>query len=234
MTVDESKPGIYVIIPALNEEKSIGAVIGDIPGDWVRETVIVDNGSTDQTAAVARAYGASVLYEAKRGYGHALMKGINYLAPKKPGILVFLDGDYSDFPNELPSVVEPILEQGMDMVIGSRVLGKHEKGALLTQARFGNWLSTRLIRLFWGCEFTDLGPFRAIRYDSFTALDMKELTYGWTVEMQIKAARMKLKCTEVPVSYRKRIGKSKVTGTIGGSVKAGMGILRTIFSSLFK
>ena len=194
--------------------------------------VVINNGSTDRTVEVAQAHGAVVLTEPTPGYGHALMKGISYAAAREPGILVFLDGDYSDYPEEIPAVIAPILEKGMDMVIGSRVLGEREKGALLPQARFGNWLSTRLIQLFWKYRFTDLGPFRAIRFDKFQALEMKELTYGWTVEMQIKAAKMKYKCTEVPVRYRKRIGQSKVTGTISGSVKAGIGILRTIFSSL--
>jgi glycosyltransferase involved in cell wall biosynthesis len=224
---------VFVLIPALNEEESIGSVIDDIPKDIVTEVVVINNGSTDRTVEVARAHGAAVLTETKQGYGHALMKGISYIAPKNPDILVFLDGDYSDYPGELPMVIKPILEEGMDMVIGSRVLGEQEKGALLPQARFGNWLSTTLIRLFWKYKFTDLGPFRAITYDKFLALDMKELTYGWTVEMQIKAAKMKYKCTEVPVRYRKRIGKSKVTGTIRGSIKAGIGILKTIFASLF-
>jgi glycosyltransferase involved in cell wall biosynthesis len=232
--VSRRNPNIFVLIPALNEEKSIGSVIDDIPRDIVKEIVVIDNGSTDNTSGVVRDHGATALYESTKGYGHALMKGIDHIASKKPDILVFLDGDYSDFPAEIPDVIRPILEQGVDMVIGSRVLGEHEKGALLPQARFGNWLSTFLIRLFWGYRFTDLGPFRAIRYDKFLALDMKELAYGWTVEMQIKAAKMKYKCTEVPVKYRRRIGTSKVTGTISGSVKAGIGILRTIFVSLFR
>lgn len=230
----KKKPRIYVLIPVLNEEGSIGSVIDDIPKDIVTETVVIDNGSTDNTAETAKGHGATVLRETERGYGHALMKGINYLSPVGPDILVFLDGDYSDHPEELPRVVRPIVEEGYDLVIGSRVLGEREKGALLPQARFGNWLSAKLIRLFWGYSFTDLGPFRAIRYDTFRALEMKELTYGWTVEMQIKAAKKKYECTEVPVSYRKRIGASKVTGTVSGSVKAGIGILRTIFVSLFK
>lgn len=227
------KPGIYVLIPALDEEKSIGAVIADIPGDIVDEIIVIDNGSTDGTAEAARSHGATVLTEARRGYGHALMKGISYITPKNPGILVFLDGDYSDFPGEIPEVLKPILERDIDLVIGSRVPGRREKGSLLPRARFGNWLSTRLIRLFWGYKFTDLGPFRAIKFDRFQALEMKELTYGWTVEMQIKAAKMKYRCQEVPVSYRKRTGKSKITGTFSGSLKAGIGILGTIFKSLF-
>jgi glycosyltransferase involved in cell wall biosynthesis len=230
----DKKPNIFVLIPALDEEKSIGSVIDDIPKDIVKEIIVINNGSTDGTEETAKSHGATVLTETTRGYGHALMIGISYITPKDPDILVFLDGDYSDFPDEIPDVIKPILENEIDMVIGSRVLGDHEKGALLPQARFGNWLSTFLIRLFWGYKFTDLGPFRAIKFDKFQALDMKELTYGWTVEMQIKAAKMKYECAEVPVNYRKRIGQSKVTGTISGSVKAGIGILGTIFKSLFK
>lgn len=226
------KPSIFVLIPALNEEKSIGNVIDDISIDIVTEIVVINNGSSDNTVREAQRHGATVLTETTRGYGHALMKGIQYIAPKNPGILVFLDGDYSDHPDEIPQVIKPILEQDMDMVIGSRVLGDREKGALLPQARFGNQLSTSLIRLFWKYRFTDLGPFRAIKYHKLTAMNMEELTYGWTVEMQIKAAKMKLKCMEVPVKYRKRIGQSKVTGTFTGSIKAGIGILRTIFKSL--
>lgn len=227
----QSLPNIFVLIPALNEEQSIGSVIDDIPKDLIKEIIVIDNGSQDSTPEVVRQHGATALFEITRGYGHALMKGIHYIADKKPGIIVFLDGDYSDYPDEIPDIIKPILEDNMDMVIGSRVLGEHEKGALLPQARFGNWLSTMLIRLFWGYKYTDLGPFRAITYDKLMAMDMQELTYGWTVEMQIKAAKMKLNCCEVPVKYRKRIGQSKVTGTISGSVKAGIGILRTIFKS---
>jgi len=225
-------PKIFVLIPALNEEQSIGSVLDDIPKDIVEEVIVIDNGSCDGTSQMVRDHGGTALYESTPGYGHALMKGIDYIGDKQPGILVFLDGDYSDFPQEIPLLIKPIVEEGMDMVIGSRVLGEHEKGALLPQARFGNWLSTVLIRLFWGYRFTDLGPFRAITYQRLMEMDMKELTYGWTVEMQIKTARMKLKCTEVPVRYRKRIGQSKVTGTVSGSLKAGIGILRTIFKLL--
>ena len=226
-------PRVFVLIPALNEEESIGRVLHDIPKDVVTEIVVISNGSTDNTETAAKSHGATVLTETKKGYGHALMKGVHYISPMNPDIIVFLDGDYSDYPEEIPKVIRPIIEEDFDLVIGSRVLGKHEKGALLPQARFGNWLSTRLIKLFWKYRFTDLGPFRAVKFDKFRELNMKELTYGWTVEMQIKAAKKKYNVTEVPVNYRKRIGQSKVTGTIGGSVKAGVGILRTIFSSLF-
>ncbi|MCP4157394.1 MAG: glycosyltransferase family 2 protein [bacterium] len=234
MTVAIDKdPTIFVLIPVLNEAESIGKVLGDIP-DIVTETIVIDNGSTDNSRDVVTAHGGTSLSESTRGYGWALMKGINYIAGKNPDIVVFLDGDYSDHPEELHDVIRPIIEDDYDLVIGSRVLGVHEKGALLPQARFGNWLSTFLIRLFWNYHFTDLGPFRAIKFDVLTDMDMKELTYGWTVEMQIKGAQKKYKCTEVPVKYRKRIGQSKVTGTVSGSVKAGLGILRTIFMSLFR
>ena len=225
---------IFALIPALNEEQSIGRVIDEIPRDLVCEVVVVSNGSCDRTEAVATAHGATVLREERRGYGHALMKGIAYVSTRSPDILVFLDGDHSDYPEEIPALIRPIREAGQDLVIGSRVLGEKEKGALLPQARFGNWLATGLIRLFWGMRFTDLGPFRAITFARFNELQMKEMTYGWTVEMQIKAAQKGYRCTEVPVRYRKRIGHSKVTGTIAGSFKAGCGILRTIFTSRFK
>ncbi len=224
---------IFVLIPVLNEEESVGKVLDDIP-DIVTETIVIDNGSTDNSIEVVKNHGGTSLSESTRGYGWALMKGINYIADKNPDIVVFLDGDFSDHPEELHDVIRPIIKENYDLVIGSRVLGEHEKGALLPQARFGNWLSTRLIKLFWNYNFTDLGPFRAIKYDVLTAMDMKELTYGWTVEMQIKGAQRKYKCTEVPVKYRVRIGQSKVTGTVAGSVKAGLGILRTIFMSLFR
>jgi glycosyltransferase involved in cell wall biosynthesis len=224
---------IFVLIPVLNEEQSIGHVIDDIPKQVIREIIVIDNDSTDNTHKAALDHGATVLNEIKRGYGHALMKGIHYISEKEPDIIVFLDGDYSDYPEEISKVINPIIEFSYDMVIGSRVLGNHQDGALLPQARFGNWLSTKLIWLFWSYTFTDLGPFRAITFEKFLDLKMSEFTYGWTVEMQIKAAKMKYKCTEVPVSYRKRIGQSKVTGTIKGSLKAGIGILRTIFTQLF-
>ncbi|TFG75451.1 MAG: glycosyltransferase family 2 protein [Chrysiogenales bacterium] len=224
---------IFALIPAWNEEQAIGRVIDEIPRNLVCEVVVVSNGSSDRTEAVASAHGATVLREERRGYGHALMKGIAYVSIKNPDILVFLDGDLSDYPAEIPLLLQPIIEAGQDLVIGSRVRGEKEKGALLPQARFGNWLATSLIKLFWGVRFTDLGPFRAITFAKFNELQMKEMTYGWTVEMQIKAAKKGFKCTEIPVRYRRRIGQSKVTGTIAGSCKAGCGILRTIFLSLF-
>jgi glycosyltransferase involved in cell wall biosynthesis len=229
-------PGILVIIPALNEEMSIGKVIADIPRDLVSEVVVTDNGSTDRTAGVAAGAGATVLSEERRGYGYACTKGIHYALSKpageRPDILVFLDGDYSDYPGEMRLLVRPIIEDGFDMIIGSRTSGERERGALLPQALFGNALATTLIKWLYGVSFTDLGPFRAVRFDKLLGLGMSDMTYGWTVEMQIKAAKQGLRCGEAPVSYRKRIGVSKVTGTLGGTVKAGYKILWTIFKNM--
>lgn len=218
-----------VIIPAFNEEHSIGRVLGDIPREAVAEIVVVNNGSTDRTAEVARAAGATVLNEARRGYGYACLAGLEYAFRKDPGIIVFLDGDYSDYPGDLPLLTKPIIEDGYDLVIGSRVIGERERGALLPQAVFGNWLATLLIRMVWGYRFTDLGPFRAATSKALRAMNVTDPTFGWTVEMQIKAAKLGLKCTEVPVRYRKRIGESKVTGTLSGTLKASYKILFTIF-----
>lgn len=225
---------IDVIIPAYNEEKSIGSVISDIPSDLVREVIVCNNNSTDNTRDVAIEYGAFVLDENRKGYGSACLKGMDYIAQKdiKPDIVVFLDGDYSDHPDEMPALIQPILEQDMDMVIGSRALGTLERGAMQPQQIFGNWLATNLIRLLYGYEFTDLGPFRAIKYESLLSLEMADPDFGWTVEMQVKAAKQKMKCTEVPVKYRRRIGVSKVSGTLKGTVLAGHKILWTIFKLL--
>lgn len=223
---------VVVIIPAINEEESISNVIEDIP-DYVDEIIVVDNGSTDNTMNVAGKSGATVLMESERGYGAACLKAIDYIKYKHFDILVFIDGDYSDYPEEMDLVLEPIIKDNYDVVIGSRILGKRSKGAMLPQAIFGNWLASFLIKLFWGYHFTDLGPFRAIKYSSFLKLNMKDKNYGWTVELQIKAAKQKMMCKEVPVCYRKRIGKSKVTGTINGTVKASAKILYLIFRSYF-
>ena len=225
---------IKVVIPANNEEASIGLVVRDIPKDLVSEIIVVNNASTDGTAAVAREAGATVLDEPTPGYGNACLKGIGYVAAQeqKTDILVFLDGDYSDYPEELPGVVAPILEGDMDMVIGSRALGSRQSGSMTFPQVFGNWLATTLIRLFYGVRFTDLGPFRAIRFDKLLEINMVDRTYGWTVEMQVKAARHKLKTTEVSVNYKKRIGVSKVSGTIKGTVMAGYKIIWTIFKYL--
>ncbi|OON70213.1 glycosyltransferase family 2 protein [Hymenobacter sp. CRA2] len=228
-----SLPFIDVIIPAHNEAQSIGRVLADIPAGWVREVIVVDNASTDDTATPARAGGATVLREERPGYGHACLRGMAHCyarpAHEQPAIIVFLDGDYSDYPEELPSLVQPILREGVDMVIGSRALGQRERGAMLPQQIFGNWLATTLLRRLYGARFTDLGPFRAIRADALRRLDMQDQTYGWTVEMQLKAARQGLRCTEVPVRYRRRIGVSKISGTVQGTLGAGYKILWTIF-----
>jgi glycosyltransferase involved in cell wall biosynthesis len=216
---------IKVIIPALNEENSIGLVLADIPRDLVDEVIVVSNGSSDATEDRAARAGATVLREKRRGYGWACMKGVDHLASDPPDIVVFLDGDYSDHADELLRVVEPILQDRADFVIGSRTAGNSEPGALLPQARIGNWLACSIIQWISGVRFSDLGPFRAIRYRDLVAMQMEEMTYGWTVEMQVKAVRADLQCAEVPVSYRKRIGDSKVTGTVTGTVKASARIL---------
>jgi glycosyltransferase involved in cell wall biosynthesis len=223
-----------VIIPALNEEEAIGKVIEDIPADIVAEIIVVDNGSLDDTIKVAEVAGATVLTEPLRGYGAACLKGIDYVKELAADteIIVFLDADYSDYPEEMKAVIEPILTENVDMVIGSRALGEREKGSLTPVQAFGNWLSTKLLGLIYNARFTDLGPFRAIKFDKLLALDMQDKNYGWTVEMQVKAAKQQLKFTEVPVKYRNRIGKSKVSGTVKGSILAGHKILYTIFKNI--
>lgn len=230
------KPIVDVIIPAYNEEQSIGMVLENIPRDVVRDVLVCNNASTDNTAEVATAKGAIVLDQPQKGYGSACLKGIEYLTAKaktdQPDIVVFLDGDFSDHPEELPNLIAPIIDQDMDMVIGSRVLGEMERGAMMPQQIFGNWLATNLIRLFYNYNFTDLGPFRALKWSSLQHLEMADPDFGWTVEMQVKAAKLKLKCTEIPVSYRRRIGVSKVSGTIRGTILAGHKILWTIFKLL--
>lgn len=218
-----------MVIPALNEERSLGKVLADIPAPYRGRMVVADNGSTDGTVAIARAGGAQVVAEPRRGYGAACLAGLATLIDSPPRAVVFLDGDYSDAPAEMGWVVEPVLRGEADLVIGSRVLGEREPGALAPQARFGNALATRLIRSFFGVRFTDLGPFRAVSWPALERMAMADRDYGWTVEMQVKAAKLGLRCLEVPVSYRKRIGKSKVTGTVRGSVGAGKKILWVIF-----
>lgn len=223
---------VCVIIPAFNEEQAIGKVIRDIPS-FVKKVIVANNGSTDNTKKIAEDAGALVVDEPRKGYGWACLKGIEHAGSIKPGIIVFLDGDYSDYPEEIPKLIEPILNNGMDMIIGSRVLGNREKGSLTPQQRFGNWLATRLMRIFYGANFTDLGPFRAIRFDRLKSLKMSDKTYGWTIEMQIKAAKQNLKFTEVSVNYKKRIGKSKVSGTVKGTILAGIKIIFAIFKYRF-
>ena len=228
-----STPTITVIIPAFNEEKSIGKVVSDIPRDLVEHVIVVNNNSNDNTVEVAKSAGAIVMDEPRRGYGWACLKGIEKSRELKTDIVVFMDGDYSDYPEEIVKVIGPILEDNHDMVIGSRVLGKREKGSLTPQQVFGNRLATKLIRLFYGARFTDLGPFRAIKSDALEQLKMADKTYGWTIEMQIKASKEKMKFCEVPVNYRKRIGVSKVSGTIKGTVLAGIKIIFAIFKYRF-
>jgi glycosyltransferase involved in cell wall biosynthesis len=230
-----SKPVIDVIIPAYNEEASIGKVIADIPKELIRDILVCNNASTDNTKSVAIAGGAIVLDQPLKGYGNACLKGIEYIKNRteneKPDIVVFLDGDYSDHPEEMVLLVQALLN-GNDMVIGSRALGDMESGAMMPQQVFGNWLATTLIQLFYNYQFTDLGPFRAIRYAKLIEIDMQDRDFGWTVEMQVKAAKHKLRCKEIPVTYRRRIGVSKVSGTIKGTILAGHKILLTIFKLL--
>ena len=226
---------IDVIIPAYNESASIGKVIGDIPRELVRDILVCNNNSTDATASVAAASGAIVIDQPLRGYGNACLAGMAYIKERpvdmQPDIIVFIDGDYSDYPQEMKALLSPIRE-GKDMVIGSRVKGNPDRGSLTIPQRFGNWLATRLIHMMYGFRFSDLGPFRAIRWQKLLSLDMQDKNYGWTVEMQVKALQHHLACAEVPVSYRKRIGTSKVSGTVKGSILAGYKILWTIFKSL--
>lgn len=231
----ENTPVVDVIIPAFNEERAIGTVLDDIPKHLVREVIVSDNNSTDRTAEVARAHGATVVHQPIKGYGNACLKGLEHVATKavRPDIIVFLDGDHSDHPEQLPELLRPIVEDGAVMVIGSRVLGRAQRGSLTPQQRFGNALATLLIRMLYGVRYTDLGPFRAIRYEALLQLHMADRNYGWTVEMQVKAARMRLRSTEVPVDYRVRIGESKVSGTLRGTVGAGYKILLTVFRYAF-
>jgi len=227
---------IDLITPALNEERAIGLVIEDIPKEIIRHIIVCDNGSTDNTAGIAREKGAIVLLESERGYGAACLKGMNWLQNlsevDQPDIVVFIDADYSDFPEEIPELIKPILENKADFVIGSRVLGNAERGSLTFVQKFGNWLASTFIRFLYAYQFTDLGPFRAIRFSTLMQLGMKDRNYGWTVEMQVRAAKQKIRCTEIPVSYKNRVGTSKVSGTIKGSILAGYKILYTIFKLL--
>ena len=218
---------IAVIIPALNEEASLGHVLDDLPGG-LAEVIVADNGSSDGTAGVAREGGARVVKATRLGYGSACLAGIGALS-EGIDVVVFLDADYSDHPDELSRVVEPVIDGRADLVIGSRTLGDAQPGSLLPQQRFGNWLATRLIRLLFGHRYSDLGPFRAVRRSSLQQLAMHDPTYGWTVEMQIRALQEGLVVTEVPVSYRRRIGRSKIAGTVRGTLGAGFKILTTVF-----
>jgi len=226
---------IKVIIPAYNEADSIGLVIAAIP-DIVEEVIVVSNNSTDATEANAAAAGATVLQENRKGYGYACLKGMQYISEqsKKPNIIVFLDGDYSDYPSELVRIIQPIIEDNKDFVVGARVKEWRETGSMTFPQIFGNWLATSLMKLFFNSTFTDLGPFRAIKYEKLLQLEMQDKTYGWTVEMQLKALRKNLRYSEIPVHYRNRIGVSKVSGTLKGAIFAGVKILGWIFKYSFK
>lgn len=228
---------IKVIIPAYNEEASIGKVIAEIP-NIVSEIIVVNNNSTDNTSEVAKSAGATVLFQPKGGYGNACLKGMEYISrfgsAQRPYIVVFLDGDYSDYPSELTKIVAPIMEDNIDFVVGARVKSLREAGSMTFPQRFGNWLATRLMRLFFNSRFTDLGPFRAIKYEKLLALNMQDKTYGWTVEMQLKVLKKKYSYIEVPVKYKTRIGVSKVSGTVKGAIFAGIKILGWIFKYSFK
>ena len=225
MTAGKPGPRVAVIIPALNEEESIGMVVRAIPPLATR-VIVVDNGSTDRTAEEARGAGAIVIREERKGYGYACLRGMMEIGDA--GIVVFLDGDYSDFPEEMGLLVAPIAEGRADLVIGSRIRGRRERGALPPQAVLANILFSRVLRLLCGLRVTDIGPFRAIRSDRLLSLDMREGTYGWTIEMMVKAARRNLRVVEVPVSYRRRIGRSKVSGSLRASLRAGARIICTI------
>jgi glycosyltransferase involved in cell wall biosynthesis len=229
------EPHIKVIIPAFNEANSIGRVIADIP-KHVNEVIVVSNNSTDKTIAIAESAGATVLEENQRGYGYACLKGLAYIKESlvKPDIIVFLDGDYSDYPEYLDAIVRPIIKCDVDLVIGARAKELREDGSMTTPQIFGNWLATRLMKLFFKSRFTDLGPFRAIKYDTLLGLEMEDKTYGWTVEMQLKVLKQRLAYTEVKVPYRNRKGVSKISGTLKGAKFAGVKILGWIFKYSFK
>ena len=217
---------IGVIIPALNEAKAISKVLADVPS-WADTIIVADNGSTDATADVARQSGATVVHEPDGGSGAACQAGM--AAIQDCHIIVFLDGDYSDYPEQMDRLVDPIIDNDADLVIGSRRLGNAAPGALTPQQRFGNWLACGLIRLFWGVTYTDLGPFRAIRHDALRRLGMQDRAFGWTVEMQLRAIQYGLAVKDVAVDYRPRIGHSKISGTLRGTILAGHAILGTIF-----
>ena len=226
-------PKIAVLIPALNEEQAIGKVVSALRDTGIDRILVVDNGSTDKTTDVAKRAGADVVFEPRRGYGQACLAGMAHYRKNPPKILVFIDGDFSDVPAEIVDLVRPIVEGNAELVIGSRLLGNASPGALLFQARFGNWLACRLMRRLFGVSYTDLGPFRAIRWTTLERLNMRDRDFGWTVEMQVKAAKRNIISCEVPVSYRPRIGRSKISGTIKGSLLAGQKILWTIFRERF-
>lgn len=223
---------VRVVIPAMNEEEAVGNVISAIPKGFVEEVIVVDNNSKDQTAIVAKNAGATVLSQPLPGYGNACLKGLEYVSLTSTDVVVFLDADHADDPSELPLLLDKINE-GYDLVIGSRALGNREKGSMTIPQVFGNWLATTLLNTFWKSKFTDLGPFRAVTTSALNQIKMEDKNFGWTVEMQLKAAKLKLNSIEVPVNYRRRShGVSKVSGSIKGSIKAGYIILYTIFKYL--
>ena len=224
---------ISIIIPALNEENSIGQVINSLPKIYY-QLIVVDNGSNDSTRKIAKKNGAIVLIEKNRGYGNACLKGIQFLKKTPPDIVVFLDGDFSDYPQEIKKIIKPIEQKKVDFVIGSRIKSLREKGSMTPQQIFGNKLACFLLKLIYGGKFTDLGPFRAIKWDTLMDLNMIDKTYGWTIEMQLKVLRKKISYGEVPVSYRRRIGDSKISGTIRGSLFAGIKIIGWIVKYYFK
>lgn len=226
---------IKVIIPAFNEEDAIAKVIQEIPS-FVHEIIVVSNNSTDKTIEVATKAGATVLSENKKGYGYACLKGMDHIAQAtiKPDIVVFLDGDYSDYPEELTKLVQPIINKKAHFVLGARTKNLRETGSMTPQQIFGNGLATFLMKYFFKSKFTDLGPFRAIKYDTLLALNMVDKTYGWTVEMQLKILKNKISYIEIPVRYKNRIGASKVSGTVKGTVMAGIKIIGWIVKYSFK
>ena len=224
---------ISIIIPALNEENSIGQVINSLPKIY-HQLIVVDNGSNDSTRKIAKKNGAIVLIEKNRGYGNACLRGIQFLKKTPPDIVVFLDGDFSDFPQEIKKIIKPIEQKKVDFVIGSRIKSLREKGSMTPQQIFGNKLACFLLKLIYGGKFTDLGPFRAIKWDTLMDLNMIDKTYGWTIEMQLKVLRKKISYTETPVRYRRRIGNSKISGTLKGSLLAGIKIIGWIVKYYFK
>ncbi|MFK7757249.1 MAG: glycosyltransferase family 2 protein [Flavobacteriales bacterium] len=221
---------IDIVIPAFNEEESIPLVLADIDKSLVSNVIVVNNNSTDNTVEAAENAGAIVVHETHQGYGAACLKGIAHVNQTQPraDIIVFMDADYSDYGEEISQLVEPIISGEVDFTIGSRALGKREKGAMMPQQLFGNWLATGLLKLFYGVRFSDLGPFRAIRLSTLNALQMKDQDFGWTVEMQIKIAKQKIPYKEFPARYRKRVGVSKITGTLKGTILAGYKIIYTL------
>lgn len=227
---------VVLMMPALDEEQALPLVLSDLSAlraaelaPWLDEIIVVDNGSQDRTAAIARAAGATVLHEPTRGYGAACLRAIDYLRAQPPEVLVFMDADHSDHADDIPALVHPILDDRHDLVIGSRTLGVRERGALLPQARIGNWIATGWIRLRFGFRYTDLGPFRAVRFATLERMGMRDRDFGWTVEMQVRALQIGARVTEVPVAYRRRVGRSKISGTLSGSYRAGTTILAKLW-----